>query len=292
MIRKFYRKHREALIKALANISPLLMNKWLYFESFKRFPNLKNPVSFSEKMNYLAVSDFYNSEIVRDCADKYSVRKYISKCGLDSILIPLVGVWDDPKDIVWDNLPNKFVLKGNHGSGLNLLCWDKNQLDIDSTINTLYSWLKRDYWQRSGELFYKNIKRRIIAETFIETADGFPPRDYKFFCNYGDVKFLFVAQERINGNVKFDYLTPQWKRIPVKASEHPQYEGEIIKPDNLEDMLKIASILSKEFPMVRVDLYSESGRIYFGELTFLDHAGHPHFTPAEYDIIFGEMFTI
>lgn len=155
MIRQFYRNHRELLIKLLAYISPKIMNKWLYFEAFKKIPNLKNPITLTEKMNYLAVKDFYNSVIVRDCVDKYAVRKYVTKCNLDDILIPLVGVWDDPDEIDWNRLPSKFVLKANHGSGLNYLCEDKTKLNIEKTKKTLREWLKRDYWQRSGELFYK-----------------------------------------------------------------------------------------------------------------------------------------
>ena len=46
------------------------------------------------------------------------------------------------------------------------------------------------------------------------------------------------------------------------------YSLEIQKPENLEEMIRYAEKLSKAFPFVRVDLFSEDSRIIFGELTF------------------------
>ena len=42
----------------------------------------------------------------------------------------------------------------------------------------------------------------------------------------------------------------------------------IKKPENYEDMIEIAKLLSEDFPHVRVDLYNLNGKIIFGELTF------------------------
>lgn len=42
-------------------------------------------------------------------------------------------------------------------------------------------------------------------------------------------------------------------------------------------MLEIATILSKNFPQVRVDLYNINGKIYFGEMTFTSNCGYMTF---------------
>ena len=42
-------------------------------------------------------------------------------------------------------------------------------------------------------------------------------------------------------------------------------------PKNLKKMVNIATVLSKPFPYVRIDLYEIEGVVYFGELTFTPH---------------------
>ena len=45
-------------------------------------------------------------------------------------------------------------------------------------------------------------------------------------------------------------------------------------------MYEVASKLSEEFPILRVDLYEVDGHIYFGELTFTSLGGFmDYFTP-------------
>ena len=57
-------------------------------------------------------------------------------------------------------------------------------------------------------------------------------------------------------------------------------------------MISLATKLSEDFPHVRVDLYQENGRIYFGELTFFHFGGFTTFEPDNYDFIFGKYFDI
>ena len=57
-------------------------------------------------------------------------------------------------------------------------------------------------------------------------------------------------------------------------------------------MIRIARILSKGFPYVRVDLYWINGRAYFGELTFYPWTGYVRFEPDEFDFILGNQFSL
>lgn len=66
--------------------------------------------------------------------------------------------------------------------------------------------------------------------------------------------------------------------------QHPQ------KPNNFEEMIKVAEILSEDFPFVRVDLYNVNGEIRFSELTFYHNAGLVPFTPDTFDVEFGKYF--
>lgn len=252
--------------------------------------NLRNPKTLNEKMQKLKLFEYNNNPLVTQCCDKYAVREYVKKSGCGEILNELYGKWDDPALIEWDKLPQEFVLKCNHGSGCNIFCKDKQQLDKEKAIQDLSNWMKADYGVTNIELVYNQIPRCVIAEKYIETKDGKPPKDYKFFCSYGEPKFLFVACDRYEGNTKFDFYTPDWKWIPVK-NIHPN-AGSIEKPVFIDEMMMYARKLSKPFPIVRVDFYYENNQILFGELTFLHYGGMSPFDPPSYDEEFGQLFPL
>lgn len=264
----------------------------MYFVSYRRLPDLKSPKLFSEKMTWLILNKFNQDPLVVKCADKVAVREYISEKGYDYILNDVYGIWDNASKIDWMQLPDKFVMKCNHASGLNFICHDKRKINHEETAKMLDKWLEVEYWKRGAEVFYKNIPKRIICERFIETSDGKPPKDYKFFCSNGKVQFLFVATDRVNNQTKFNFYTPDWTPIPVIDREHPPFEGAIARPTNLDEMIKIAEDLSSPWGLVRVDFYDEDDQIIFGEITFMHHGGKPHFSPKSYDKIFGSMFDI
>ena len=68
--------------------------------------------------------------------------------------------------------------------------------------------------------------------------------------------------------------------------------NKINKPFNLDEMKEIAEILSKDFPFVRVDLYSINGKINFGELTFYPWSGYVQFTPEKFDFEIGKKIIL
>ena len=252
--------------------------------------DLKNPRSLNQKMQKLKLYDYNNNAMVTQCCDKYAVREYVKSCGCGEILNELYGQWTLPEQIEWDKLPKKFVLKCNHGSGGNIICKDKEQLDKEKTIQELKTFMAAEYGTTNIELVYDRIPRCVIAEKFIDTADGLPPKDYKIFCSYGEPKLLFVACDRYEGNVKFDFYTPDWEWLPVR-NIHPN-AGRIEKPPFIAEMMDYARMLSKPFPIVRVDFYYEDNKVIFGELTFLHYGGMSPFDPPEYDEKFGELFPL
>lgn len=275
---------------ALSAICPNIMSKIAYKSGHGRKLNLKKPQSLTEKLMYAKHHLYWDNPIVAVCADKYKVREYVHKKGCDELLNSLLGAWEDATTIDWSALPQKFAIKCNHGSGYNLLCTDKNKFDTSEAVTTLSQWMKESYGygKTCEQGIYRKIKRMIIAEEFIETQDGLPPKDYKFFCTYGKCKFLFVASERVNNRTKFDYYWPDWTWIPVMNC-HPN-AGPQPKPENLEKMIAYAEKLSEDFPIVRVDFYEENGRILFGELTFTHFGCINRFEPDIFDFEFGKCF--
>ena len=59
--------------------------------------------------------------------------------------MPLLGVYENADDIDFGELPDQFVLKCNHGSGFNIICKDKNKLDITATRRQLKEWMDIDF---------------------------------------------------------------------------------------------------------------------------------------------------
>ncbi len=272
-----------------SRINPEFASKVRYRYYVGKPLNLHNPQTLNEKMMYLKLRVYWNKQFVADSADKFRVHQIVKEKGCPEILNELYGAWEKVEDIEWEKLPNKFVLKCNHGSGYNIICRDKSTFNIQEAKEKLRGWLMEKYGvERAEQGIYSKIKPMIIAEKFIDTADNKPPKDYKFFCSYGEVKFLFVASDRIDEQTKFDYYWPNWTWIPVK-NQHPN-AGPVEKPKMIDKMIEYAKILSKDLPLIRVDLYNEGEQIIFGELTFTHFGCLNPFDPDEYDLIFGQCF--
>ena len=288
-LRNFVVPIYESILKIEGRFFPTLRSKHLYKKMVGKKLNLKTPTTLNEKLMFYKLNLYWFNNVVNKCTDKYKVREYVEKNGLGEILNPIYGVYENFDDIEWDKLPDQFALKLNTGSGCNIICKDKKTFDVEGAKKQFKKWMKKKYGLLTAEQgIYGNVKRVIIAEKYIDSKNGLPPVDYKFFCSYGDVKLLFSACDRYEGKTKFDFYTPDWKWIDVKNS-HPN-AGPKAKPSNFDQMIKYASILSKPFPLVRIDFYDVEGTIIFGEVTFT-HMGCVHpFDPDSFDKQFGELF--
>ena len=265
----------------------------LAFQGVMGYPlNLKDPKTFNEKLQWLKLYD-RRPEYTK-MVDKYAVRKYIADTIGEECLIPLLGVWDDPDEIDFNALPDQFVLKCNHNSGIGLcICKDKSKLDIKKVKKELWRGLNQDYYLAGREWPYKNMPRKIIAEQCMVDESGYELKDYKFFCFNGEPKALFVATDRnkLNEEVKFDFYDLEWNHLPF-VNGHQNANRAIPKPASFDKMIKIALVLSKGIPQVRVDLYDINGHVYFGELTFSHFSGFVPFQPEEWDYTFGSWLEL
>ena len=226
------------------------------------------------------------------CADKYRVREYVKSKGLGNILNKLYAVYDNSAEINLEVLPNKFVIKINNGSGTNIFCKDKSQLSLVEIKQSLNDWMKRDIYSAGREWAYKDIKPKIVVEEYLEdennSFDGI--NDYKFMCFNRKAKYIVLDVDR-HIDHKRNFYDTNWNFIDVE-SDHPNFGDCVPRPDGLDEMLRVANILSKDFPCVRVDLYWVNGKVYFGELTFYPWTGYVQFEPDEFDFILGEEFIL
>lgn len=251
--------------------------------------NLDNPNTFNEKLQWLKL--YYRNPLMTRCADKVAVRDYVAEKIGTKYLIPCLGIWDNPDDIDFEKLPDKFVLKVNWGSGQNIIVKDKSKLDVISIRRQLSQWMQPDnnLYFRFFEWGYKNIKPKIIAEKYIEQMDG-KLLDYKFFCFNGVPKYCQIDIDRYVNHTRCFYNMEYDKQEFTVG--YPIYQGNIEKPDRFAEMSEIARILSENFPHVRVDLFAINNNIYFGEMTFFHGAGYERFQPFEWDKSFGDLLIL
>ena len=263
----------------------------LCFPAWLGYPlNLDNPKTFNEKMQWLKIyaRDDYYTRLV----DKYEAKRIVADKVGSKYIIPNIGVWEKPEDIDFDLLPQQFVLKCTHNSGIGMcICRDKSQLDIKKVKADLDKGLHQDYYITAREWPYKNVPRKIIAEQFMVDESGTELKDYKIFCFNGKPMYIQVDFGRFTKHERNLYST-EWDYMGF-ASLYPTNKEHIIpKPVCLEEMLYIASILSKGIPYMRVDLYVIGKDIFFGEMTLFHGSGFEPFTPAEWDRKLGDILIL
>ncbi|ONI47978.1 glycosyl transferase [Candidatus Epulonipiscium fishelsonii] len=276
--------------KELLNWMPDKLYLMLCFKSqLGYFPNLNNPKTFNEKLQWLKLHD--RNPRYTKLVDKYEVRKYIAKKIGKEYLIPLIGVWDKFEDIDFDKLPNQFVLKTTHDSGGVFICKDKNSFDIEETRKKINSHLKRNYYWGGREWPYKNVKPRIICEKYMVDESGHELKDYKIFCFNGKPKLIQVDYERYI-NHKRNLYNIKWQYLNLEI-KYPTDKTVIIqKPQNFDKMIKLARILSKDFAHVRIDFYSIKDKLYFGEITLYHGSGYKEIRPFKYDKLMGSWINL
>ena len=260
--------------------------KLMYRKVMRKKLNLKDPKTFNEKLQWLKLYD--RKPEYTTMVDKAAVKNYVADKIGPEYIIPTLGVWDRFDDIDFDSLPDQFVLKCTHDSGGLVICRDKNTLDRAAAKEKIEKSLARNYYLHAREWPYKNVKPRILAESYLEEESG-DLRDYKFFCFNGEPKCALVCAQRYTGDgVRMSFYDPQWNQMSFHW-RYPPIETEVERPQELEKMLSFAKILSENIPFVRVDFYEVKGQVYFGELTFFPASGTAKFDSDE---IMGTWITL
>lgn len=262
----------------------------VYWLSLGKKLNLKDPKTFNEKLQWLKLYNRKPEYTIM--VDKVKAKEYVVKIIGKEHIIPTLGVWDDPDEIDFDKLPEQFVLKCNHNSGLGMcICRDKSKLDIAKVKRELRKGLQQDYYMTNREWPYKNVPRKIMAEKFMVDESGVELKDYKIFNFNGNPELIEVDYGRFTHHMR-NIFNKDWEQIALEI-QYPKDDKHCIeRPKALEKMLEIARQLSINIPFVRTDFYSINGKIYFGELTFYHDSGTGHFQPEEWDERLGELIIL
>lgn len=270
-----------------------------YKMKLEKFPHLKKPRTFNEKMQWLKIHD--RKELYTRLVDKYEAKKFIEKVMGKEYVIKTLGVWDKFEDIDFDKFPNKFVLKCTHDSGGGIICRDKTNLDMEAAEQKLNKSLADNYYWGEREWPYKNVVPRILAEEYMDDYEegsenyGKGLTDYKFFTFNKVPKMLYVSRGlEDHATAQISFFDLKGHKLPFKRKDYKGIEGNIKMPETMPEMIKIVKRLAEivDAPFLRVDLYEIRGKIYFSEFTFFPCGGMIPFEPEKWDRVLGDWIRI
>ena len=270
-----------------------LYNALMYKLQFGFSKSIKNPETFSQKIYYLR-DQYKGNALATMVSDKIAVREYVTASIGGEVLNNLLFITDDPSNIDYDTLPDRFVIKTNQACGTNIIVKDKSSIDKHETYQKLTKWLKMNYADSYGEMQYYNIKPQILIEEYLEDEGDEFLIDYKFWCFNGNCKFLVVhdrfsiADEILHNKLSFDL---NFKPITVFKNQ-TENNNKFKIPISLNLMTDYASILSREFAFVRVDFYEVNGEPVFGEMTLTPTGGNNHYLSDDAQLQLGKEVDI
>jgi len=244
--------------------------------------NLKNPKTFSEKVQFLKLYD--TTPLKRQLTDKIAVRDYIKDKIGEEYLKPLIQVCNDFDEIDFEKLPEAFVMKCSHGRGWHQIIKNKEKyLEakplIDITRRKITEWLDQEFWTWNGfELQYKGINPKIMLEPLFRENINLPGREIQVYCFSGEPEIIINAA--FNGEPEFCFYDKNF-----------EYTDLILHPDGLRfirqapanDLIKQAAELSRklsgDFKLVMIDWIEYQGKLYFGEFEFTPYSGLINLNP-------------
>jgi hypothetical protein len=273
-------------------ISPLPDRAYCNFKYFTirgKFPNLKSPQTFTDKMQVRKLYD--RNPLFPRFVDKAGAKELIAERVGSQHVIPTQWVGTDLTDVDWSAITLPAVVKPTHASGVGRFLYSDADIRKLLKENPSSQWRAIDHASYNREWAYSGLERRIIIETML-LADGRVPWDYRLFTFGGKVSHIEIDIREGGQGYSCNYTT-EWKKLPFYDPDYlGLYPGEVPRPARLEEMIRIAETIAHDIDFVRVDLYASADWVYVGELTFYPGGGFEAFEPAEYDLLLGQKWQL
>jgi hypothetical protein len=274
--------------KILWILPKTLAHKIMYYKAMRKKLDLKNPKDLNQKIIYSIIYKYGEKEAM--LSDKYAVKKYIENLQIpDLYFAKIYKTYNSVDDINLSELPDKFVLKTNHGCKDFQICSNKDVFDMVPVKKKLDYSLKRNMAKEICEYFSVNIPPILFAEEYLETSCN-APFDFNFYCIHGVVEVAMIINYK-KKNITINTFDRNLNALDI-VSDGFFTDDCVIIPDNCQKMIEVAELLAKPFPFVRVDLYNVDGKIYFGEFTFTPTAGCVRCIKSEEMIRLGNLLNI
>lgn len=211
-----------------------------------------NLQTYNEKLQWIKLYD--HNPLYTTLVDKVEAKKYAASIIGKKYIIPTLGVWERAEDIPFDLLPDKFVLKCNHNSGVGMcICTDKSKLNLAKVRKSLNSALSHSYYMVNREWPYKNVQRRILAEKYITPIEQIPVIYHRFYCINGEPRYCRILNETKNGIKLYNM---DWECVG-SDNQRNNDEKKSPRPPFFCSMIDVANkLINKETPFSIVDIYN------------------------------------
>ena len=180
----------------------------------------------------------------------------------------------------------RLVAKPTHLWGV-ILFLDRTD---DRQIYDLFLTTRYDHFYSFRETQYHRLPSKVIIEENICDGDDLP--DYKFFCANGSILFVQIDFGRFFDHKRLLLMSPDFKPSDGVRLGPFDPPASWQRPEQFDEMIRIASQLSRPFDFVRVDLYSTSRGIFFGEFTFTPGAGLEPFSIPTFSKVLLKKMTL
>lgn len=256
-----------------------------YFLRHNRIPNLENPQTFTEKIQYRKL--YERDARLPMLADKQLVKEHVAKILGPEWVIPTIWYGNGLPAREHRNWPLPYVLKATHGSGQNYFATSPEQQDWEKMEAKVAEWLDRKHAAQFYEWLYSEIHPRLLVEPYLGGLDELP-LDYKFLVFGGKVRYIQVDTGRKTAHRRCFYDS-HWNRQQF-ALGYPLETSDVPVPGELDRMIQAAELLGNGFTFIRVDMYEIENKPLFGELTFYPDSGREVFSPKDYDLKLGQLW--
>lgn len=259
-----------------------------FYRLHRRLPNLSAPVYYTEKVHWRKIFD--DDPRFAVLLDKLKSKAFVSG-RVPWLTFPLV-LWQgaDAARIPFDELGAPYIVKCNHGSGMNAIVADPKRVDRAGVVAQMSKHLDRRHGRNLGERSYWHIEPTVFVEPLIGADEGYMPTDYKFCVAGGRVVYVLA----ITGRAKIlrrGFYDRDWQRLAI-AESVDDTSLDIPRPPSFSRMVEAVEALGADFDLLRIDLYEEKGEPVFGEFTVYPRSGLFRFDPPSFDLAVSERWDL
>jgi hypothetical protein len=259
----------------------------LFTLSHRRLPNFTSPQTFNEKVNWRIIND--RRPLLAWTCDKQKMKEYVTNLSTEVYVPRTLWIGRDLAQLTEVELPERWVLKPNHGSGAVHFGFGRHA-PVDDLLDITRGWLDNDRPPAAyGEWAYFQAERALMVEEWLGEGEEVPA-DYKFFVFDGRPLYLHVNRNRFRDRVE-NFYSADW--TPQLCNQHSWPTGKPQpRPERLDEMLQIAGAIGSGFDFLRVDLYATNTGVAFGEVTPYPTGGLDPFKPRRFDRQLGAPWTL
>ena len=284
----YKRFRRASLALYRRNVPPSMLNVVLYptylfqfVAAHQRLP-IKPGRLFNDFLFQVKSGSELESPLRRHVTDKDYCKLYTEErlgAGTTTPTIRVLRTTDETERY----RPSAFpcVVKPTNSSGRVIIV--RSEDEYIAALPKIKNWFHEDYFLSDLEKNYATLERKVIVEEYIDDSFSL---EGSVHCLRGEPKLVSLIDRYTKSRQTFDI-----DGTPLGVSlYYPLQEFEPASWEFLPALLSQSRILSAEFTYIRVDFFTDTKRVLFGELTNLPAGGIGRFYPRDGEKIFSEVF--